>query len=78
MGEEGKSAEVDSDLKNLNSEPQIAHVSFKPPVFDETSASKWFRIVESMFATSRITVSATKFNHVLGNLPIGVVNKLIS
>ena len=56
----------------------VSQVAIKPPQFDEAAAAKWFRILESMFATSRITQSGTKFNHVLSHLPFATVNKILS
>ena len=54
----------------------IGHVAVKPPAFEENSVSKWFKILESMFYTARISVSATKFHHALSHLPLNVVTRL--
>ena len=58
------------------SSPNIGSVSVKPPAFEEQSVSKWFMILESMFFTARISVSATKFHHTLSHLPLSVVTRL--
>lgn len=57
-------------------EPVAAHLSVKPPPFDEVSAARWFRIMESNFILARVVNSATKFHHILSNLPVEVSNKL--
>lgn len=53
-----------------------AHIRVKPPTFDESSATRWFQILESQFIISKITVSSTKFHHALSNLPLNVLKKL--
>lgn len=53
-----------------------AAVAVKPPPFDETSVSRWFSIIESQFVLAGITRSATKFHHILANLPVRVINQL--
>ena len=57
-------------------EVAVHAVSVKPPAFEEHSAGKWHKILESMFFTAKITTSATKFHHALSNLPLSVVNRL--
>lgn len=74
MGQE--TLDVSPKESPVESGATVSHIAFKPPTFDETCATKWFRIIESMFSTSRISQSATKFNHVLSNLPIATVNKI--
>lgn len=59
-----------------NTPPVTAAVSVKPPAFDESSVTRWFTIVESQFVLANITVSSTKFHHVLSNLPLRVMNQL--
>ena len=56
--------------------PMAAAVSVKPPAFDDTSVSRWFKIVESQFLLSNITASTTKFHHIIANLPVRVLNQL--
>ena len=56
--------------------PQAAAVAVKPPPFDETSVTRWFIILESQFALANISVSSTKFHHVLANLPVRIINQL--
>lgn len=53
-----------------------AGVAVKPPPFDETSVTRWFTIIESQFVLAKITVSSTKFHHILSNLPLRVINQL--
>lgn len=47
-------------------------VSIKTPQFSETSAGTWFRVMEAQFAIKNITVSQTKFFHVLAGLPTDI------
>ena len=67
--------EVETNLERA-AESSIAHVAVKPPAFDEQSAARWFKILESMFFNAKITTSRTMFHHALANLPVGVVNRL--
>ena len=53
-----------------------AAVKVKPPAFDDSSVTRWFKIVESQFLLARITVSSTKFHHIIANLPVKVLNQL--
>ena len=57
-------------------QPVTAAVAVKPPVFDETSVTRWFTIVESQFVLAKITVPSTKFHHILATLPLRVMNQL--
>ena len=59
-----------------SAEPVAAHLSVKAPAFDEVSAARWFKIMESNFVLAKITASATKFHHILSSLPVDVTNKL--
>lgn len=68
-------------MVEVNGEPvaevRMVHaVSIKIPAFMETAASGWFAIIEAQFDINKITVSATKFSHVLSNLPPDLVIKL--
>ena len=67
--------EVETNVERA-AESSIAHVAVKPPAFDEQSAARWFKILESMFFNAKITTSRTMFHHALANLPVGVVNRL--
>lgn len=58
-------------------EVQVVHAaSVRIPSFMETAASGWFAIIEAQFDINKITVSSTKFSHVLSNLPPDLVIKL--
>lgn len=77
MSDDGKGEETGEGSRNMDIEDvAVRAVSVKPPAFEENSAGKWFRILESMFFTSKITTSSTKFHHALSNLPLSVVNRL--
>ena len=56
--------------------PLTAAVAVKPPIFDETPVTRWFTVVESQFILAHITISSTKFHHILSNLPLKVINQL--
>ena len=70
--------EGDETKSETTAVPQetAAHVAVKPPAFDENSVARWFKILESMFITSKISTTQTKFHHTLSNLPVNVANKL--
>ena len=72
MGVEDKAEENNSSVVNSTA----AHVAVKPPAFDESSVARWFKILESMFITARVTSSQTKFHHTLSNLPVNVASQL--
>jgi len=55
---------------------QLNAVGIRPPPFEEQSVARWFAVLESQFSIAHISVSSTKFNHVLSHLPMSVVNKL--
>lgn len=54
----------------------VTRIAVRPPPFDEHSVTRWFVILESQFSLANITVSSTKFTHVLSHLPMQVINKL--
>ena len=62
----------DTGSQNL----QLQHVAVKPPVFMEANAVAWFSIMEAQFNLSKVTVSVTKFYHVLAALPAEIVGKI--
>ena len=51
----------------------IEHVTIKMPEFMESSVKGWFQILEAQFTLKGVTVSATKFLHVLATLPANIV-----
>ena len=63
-------------VKSDTTSVAAAAVAIKPPVFDETAVARWFSIIESQFILANITVSSTKFHHVLSNLPVRVLNQV--
>ena len=73
-GSSKTSANADEDAAQSNI-AGIGHVAVKPPAFEENSVSKWFKILESMSYTVRISISATKFHHALSHLPLNVVTR---
>ena len=54
----------------------IGHVKVKIPTFMENSVSNWFIIAEAQFNLAKITISSTKFYHIIANLPTTVLDKL--
>ena len=54
----------------------IGHVKVKIPIFMGKSVSNWFIIAEAQFNLARITISSTKFYHIIANLPTTVLDKL--
>ena len=66
---EGKSEEP---TKNA----AVEHVSIKMPEFMESSVNGWFKILEAQFTLRGITVSSTKFLHILSTLPANIVTKI--
>ena len=54
----------------------IHHVSMKTPAFMESAAAGWFSIMEAQFHLKGITVSETKYFHVIAALPAEIVAKL--
>lgn len=71
--------DTDNDISNASNSTSAtlsAAVAVKPPIFDETSVTRWFTVVESQFILAKVTVSSTKFHHVLANLPLKVINQL--
>ena len=55
---------------------QLQHVAVKPPTFMEANAVAWFSIMEAQFNLSNVSVSVTKFYHVLAALPAEIVAKI--
>jgi hypothetical protein len=55
---------------------RVSSISVKPPPFYRKNAPSWFAQLEAQFGLSRITSSATKFNHCLAHLPEDVVCEL--
>ena len=51
-------------------------MAVKPPLFEEGSVRRWFKILKSQFSLANISTSRTKFNHVLANIPMSVLNKV--
>ena len=57
--------------------PNNQHISVNvPPPFDKNSVACWFQVWESIFTLAKISSPATKFLHVLSNLPLEVVSQL--
>ena len=54
----------------------IHGVNIKVPSFDEYNILTWFKIFESRLKTHKITSVTTKFNHLLGHLPIAISTKV--
>lgn len=61
---------------NIAGAASLRGVSIKPPLFMETSAAAWFSIMEAQFILGNITVSSTKFYHVLAALPPETVTRI--
>ena len=55
----------------------VANVSIKLPVFWPDSAEVWFAQVDKQFAIRSVTVSKTKFYHVVAVLPQEVVSQIM-
>ena len=53
-------------------------IAIKAPQFMESAAAGWFAIIEAQFHLRNITISSTKFYHVLAALPPDVVVNLNS
>jgi len=53
-----------------------AAVAIRPPPFSPNKLGAYFTILEAQLENSNITVSATKFRHLLSNLPVDVVDKI--
>ena len=51
------------------SETEVNAVSIRMPPFMESAIRGWFSIIEANFALRNITVSSTKYYHVLSALP---------
>lgn len=56
--------------------PAINNVAIKLPEFWTTNPALWFKQVEAAFRRGRVTVSATKYDHVLVKLPIEVLDSV--
>lgn len=69
-------AEADQPPPQGDAQAFSAHITVKPPAFDETAVQRWFAVIESQFTISRITNNNTKFHHVIANIPVSVTRKL--
>ena len=58
------------------SETEVNAVSIRMPPFMESAIRGWFSIIEANFALRNITVSSTKYYHVLSALPPEIVSKI--
>lgn len=54
----------------------VSAVNIKPPVFSETSAAMWFKVMEAQFHLKNITTSRTKFYHVLSSIPTNILDNI--
>lgn len=54
----------------------VQAIAVRPPPFSGNRIKGWFIVLESQFETSNINQSATKFRHVISNLPLDVCEKL--
>lgn len=54
----------------------VQALAIRPPAFNTARIKGWFTILESQLLNSNITQSATKFRHVISNLPLDVCEKL--
>ena len=54
----------------------ITAVSIKPPIFSETSSAMFFRVMEAQFSLKGITVSKTKFYHVMSAVPTNILENI--
>lgn len=63
-------------LISSKSERSVNRVAIKPPVFYRSNPSVWFRQMESQFVIGGITLSTTKFHHILAALPEDVAINL--
>jgi len=59
-------------------EAGIGHVGIKPPPFYRKNPESWFRQMESQFVLAKITVSETKFHHVMTVLPEDLVSEILT
>jgi len=66
----------DDDNTVLREEKEIQNVAIRPPAFMETAVNGWFPIMEAQFSLRNVTVSSTKFYHILSALPAEIVSKL--
>lgn len=57
-------------------EKHVATVSVKAPPFFQTSPDAWFAILDAAFATSRVVVSSTKFDHAVQRLQVEQVKQI--
>ena len=58
------------------SETEVNAVSIRMPPFMESAIGGWFSIIEAHFSLRNITVSSTKYFHVLSALPPEIVTKI--
>ena len=54
----------------------INKVAVKPPIFMESNVAAWFFIMDAQFNIAQISMSSTKFYHVLAALPAEVVGRI--
>ena len=66
----------EEEKDKTSSSMAVGHVTIKMPEFMESSVKGWFQILEAQFTLKGVTVSATKFLHVLATLPAHIVTKL--
>lgn len=54
----------------------VNHIAVKPPPFYHKCPAVWFRQMESQFELAKITLSSTKYHHVLSHLPEDIASNL--
>jgi len=60
-----------------NNQPPVAGaVAIRPPTFSPNKVNAYFKILEAQLQIANVTTPATKFRHLLSNLPIEVIDKL--
>lgn len=72
--------EVEEQIGNggveVNAGAGVNAVAVRPPVFSETAAAVWFRVLETQFRIARITTTGTKFIQATSALPMSVLENV--
>ncbi|BHF67899.1 hypothetical protein SprV_0301122900 [Sparganum proliferum] len=61
-----------TDTEPKADSPDVSTLSFKLPPFTPSNPRVWFRQIEAVFSTSRITSERTRYSYVVQSLPFDV------
>ncbi|BHF60762.1 hypothetical protein SprV_0100372800 [Sparganum proliferum] len=61
-----------TDTEPKADSPDVSNLSFKLPPFTPSNPRVWFRQIEAVFSTSRITSERTRYSYVVQSLPFDV------